>query len=225
MEHETITIELKKETAIMLIWLASGVFLVVVAFFLPGNSPDLWEPLAASGVMGIAYIATLVIYCTRPPVSARRRWTTIGITILTLLAAGMGWVGQKEQSQWERETILSIREMIGRGVLFHYVTVIFKEPYDAFHSQKGPVKQSLGQMFRSRYPGVVAGQNMHKPEWKADSSQIILGEVSEHGIGLVVVDPISRGRDPMFRNIGGRTGKLQERYTLTEGGLIHESEN
>lgn len=225
MERETITIELNKETVIMLVWLAAGLFLVVVAFFLPGNSTDLWEPLVFSGVVGGIYIAALVIYCTRPPVSALMRWTTIGTTILTLLAAGMGWVGQKEQSQWQREKLISVREMIGRGVLFHYVTVIFKEPFEAFHLQKGPVKHSLSEIFWKRYPESKVGINMHRATSESDSLQIILTDVRDDHIVLVGWDPYGRGKNKEFTNLGGGKGKLQERYTLTEGGLLHESEN
>ncbi len=225
MEHETITIEIKKETALMIVWLAAGVFLVVVAFFLPGNSTELWEPLAASGVVGALYLAALVWYCTRPPVSARRRWTTIGITVLTLLAAGMGWLVQKERGQWQRETVLSIRESTGRLVLFDYVRSILREPYETFHSQRGPVRRSLGEVFQMRYKEERVGTNLHKATWKGDSLQIILTDLRDDRIVLVGWDPHARGKSPEFDNLGGQKGKLQVRFTLTEGGLNHEAEN
>lgn len=225
MERETITIELKKETAIMLVWLAAGVLLVVAAFFLPGNSTDLWEPLAASGVVGAAYIIALVVYCTRPPVTSLRRWTTIGTTVLTLLAAGIGWAGQKERGQWQREAILSIRANTGRMVLFDDVVNILREPYETFHSQQGPVRRSLGEVFRMRHKEGRVGTNMHKARWERDSLQIILADLRDDRIVLVVWDPHARGKSAEFDNLGGQRGKIQERFTLTEGGLNHEAEN
>lgn len=225
MENETITIELKRETAVLLVWLATGMFLVVVAFFLPGNSTDLWEPLAFSGVTGGIYIAALVIYCTRPPVSAPRRWATIGITILTLLAAGMGWAGQKERSQWQRETLLSIRTVIGGGIAFHATTDILRKPFEEFHAQQGRVRKSLGETFLARYSKSKVGANIYTSESQGDSLQVILERVDDQKVVLVVLDPIARGRDPMFRNIDGRLGKLQQRFFLREKGLTYESEN
>lgn len=225
MEHETITIELKKETAIMIVWLAAGVFLVVVAFFLPGNSTDLWEPLLFSGVAGGLYITALVIYCTRPPISFRRRWITIGMTALTAAAAVVGWAGQKEMSQWQRETLLSIRTVIGGGIAFHATTDILRKPFEEFHAQQGRVRKSLGETFLARYSKSKVGANIYTSESQGDSLQVILERVDDQKVVLVVLDPIARGRDPMFRNIDGRLGKLQQRFFLREKGLTYESEN
>ena len=225
MEHETITIELKKETAIMLVWLATGVFLVVVAFFLPGNSTDLWEPLSAAGLVGAAYLAALVIYSTRPPVSAPRRWTTIGITILTFVAAATGWVGQKDRGQWQRESILSIRAQTSRAVLFDDMVRILKEPYETFHSQRGPVRRSLGEVFQMKHRKERVGTNIHTARWGLDSLQIVLTDLRDDQIVLVVLDPHARGNSAEFTNLGGQRGKVQERFTLAEGGLTHEVEN
>ncbi|MBI3110772.1 MAG: hypothetical protein HYZ01_04275 [Ignavibacteriales bacterium] len=225
MENETITIELKRETAVLLVWLATGMFLVVVAFFLPGNSTDLWEPLAASGVAGAAYIGALVVYCTRPAVSTLRRWTTIGITAITLLAAGMGWAGQKERGQWQRESILSIRAQTSRAVLFDDMVHILKEPYEMFYSQRGPVRRSLGELFQMKYGEGRVGTNIFAARSKWDGLQVILTDLRDDRIVLVAWDSYSRGKSAEFTNLGGQRGKIQERFTLTEGGLSHEVEN
>lgn len=225
MENETITIEFKRETAIMIVWLAAGAFLVVVAFFLPGNSTDLWEPLAASGVVGALYLAALVWYCTRPPVSARRRWTTIGITILTFVAAAIGWVGQKERGQWQREISISLGAQTRRAVLFDDVVRILKEPYETVHSQRGPVRHSLGELFQMKYGKGRVGTNIFTARSKWDGLQVILTDLRDDRIVLVAWDSYARGKSAEFTNLGGQRGKIQERFTLTEGGLNHEAEN
>ena len=225
MENETITIELKRETAVMLVWLATGMCLVVVAFFLPGNSTDLWEPLLFSGVAGGLYLAALVIYCTRPPVSAQRRWTTIGITVLTLMAAGMGWAGQKERGEWQRETVGSFGTQTRRAVLFDDMVRILKEPYEMFYSQRGPARRSLGEVFQMKYGEGRVGTNIFTARSKWDGLQVILTDLRDDRIVLVAWDSYSRGKSAEFTNLGGQRGKIQERFTLTEGGLIHEAEN
>ena len=225
MEHETVTIEIKKATALVIVWLAAGVFLVVVAFFLPGNSTGLWGPLAASGVVGALYLAALVWYCTRPPVSVRRRWITIGITVITLMAAGMGWAVQKERGEWQRETQLSLGTQTRRAVLFDDVVRILKEPYETFHFQRGQVRRSLGEVFQKKYGKERVGTNIFTARSKWDSLQVILTDLRDDRIVLVVWDPHARGNSAEFTNLGGQRGKVQERFTLAEGGLNHEAEN
>lgn len=225
MKHETITIEMKKETAVMMIWLAAGMLLVLSAFFLFGESNSLWEPLMGAGIAGGVYLTTLVVYCTRPPISFRRRWITIGMTALTAAAAVVGWAGQKERSQWQRETLLSIRTVIGGGIAFHATTDILRKPFEEFHAQQGRVRKSLGETFLARYSKSKVGANIYTSESQGDSLQVILERVDDQKVVLVVLDPIARGRDPMFRNIDGRLGKLQQRFFLREKGLTYESEN
>lgn len=225
MEHETITIEMKKDTAVMIVWLAIGVFLLVSAFFLTGESTGLWKQLAFSGIAGGAYLVTLVVYCTRPPIPPRRRWITIGITVLAIAAAGVGWAGQMERSQWQREAILYIRATVGRGNMFNRATEIIKKPFLEFHSQESRVKKSLSEVFLSTFPASKAGINIHEVAWPGDSLQIIIERIHENEIVLIALDPIAKGRNPTFRNIDGRFGKVQERFILREKGLTHESEN
>ncbi|MBI3006119.1 MAG: hypothetical protein HYY49_11995 [Ignavibacteriales bacterium] len=209
----------------MFLWLIVGLVLVTIAFFLPGSPQDVWPNLNLAGIVAAIYILALIAYTLRSPFGKKAQAIVWIITLLTLPALGMFWTGMDTTSHWQHNKLLSIREMIGRGIIAAEVSDTLLSVLDEYHNQKGGKKTTLHQVFQRRYPRVMVGDNIHLPGYPGDSLRIFMSSLSDDAIMLDAQEMYVKGRDPAFKNFNGRTGMVQERYTLTAKGVHHESQN
>lgn len=225
MEKHTVTIEIKQEVSITLLWIVVGVLFVSLAFLLTPSSPELWPSLNAAGIAGALYLIVMLTYALRKPLEMRARvW--IGIAAIVVLALGaFTWVRMQDQTEWQAETMIRIRGVIGRGVMRHYMSGASLKTLGEFYQQRGSKKESLADVFRKQNSGVSVGANIHKPEWEGDKWQVIVTKLEPAAIELLSQETFVKGRDLQFKNHNGQLGMIQEKFILTEKGITYVSEN
>ena len=208
----------------MLLWLLGGILLVTVAYLLPGQSPELWPSLNAAGIAALAYLLALVAYIVRKPFSTRTRVTVWASVILAGASIGSWWTGMDYTSHWQKETLLKIRGVIGRGVLQASIPDTLLYTLRSYYQQPPNNRLSLGRVFKGRYPTIAEGRQFPQPDFDKDRL-LFATTISDSMIVLVGEDRIAAGRDTSFKNHDGQTGRIQTRGTLTVKGLTYESEN
>jgi len=225
MEKNTVTIEIKQEVSITLLWIVGGVILISLVFFLTPHAVDLWPSLNAAGIAGALYLIAMLTFALRKPLETTVRiW--IGIAAIVVLALGaFTWMRMQDQTEWQAETLMKIRGVIGRGVMLHDMRESALETLNAFYQQRGAKKESLADIFRIQNSGVTVGTNVHKPEWGGDQWQVIVTKLEPAIIELLSQETYVQGRDPQFKNHNGQVGMIQEKVILTEKGIAYASEN
>jgi hypothetical protein len=222
-DRYSITLTIKHETAVYLLFLAGGVLAVYFAFILQPRGPELWPSINAAGITSAVYLLLVLIYTLRRPVSRFVRILVAVSAAIGIAAIATAWTTMDMQSHWQRERLLEIRTVIGRGISYAFDSDSLLTVLERYHARGG---HNLPAAFHSVFPRAVVGSNLHRPQWETDTARVVLvTELTPTSVTLVSVDKVARGRSAGFVNIGGLTGKTQERYTLTEKGLQHVTDN
>jgi len=207
-------------------WLLVGITIVTIAFFLPGNSPELWPSMDTAGIIAVLYIAALIIYTLRHPFPVRTRIIAGICSIVVLGFIITTWITLENQSYWQRETLLSIRSEIGRNCILPEVPNDLIEVLELFHTQGKVKNTTLGQIFQKTHPHATVRSNIHQSHEPWDTSMVCtLTVLTDTQIIVVAQDRYARGRNPLFENTNGKKGTIQEKFILTAQGVSHESEN
>jgi hypothetical protein len=226
MEKDTVTIEIKQDVSITLLWIVCGVIVVSGVFLLTPTSPELWPALNTAGIAGAIYLLAMTAYALRRPLRTNLR-VGVGIAAVVILALGtFTWVRMQQETEWHAERLMKVRGTIGRGVMRYDImsTTGIGTLYE-FYQQQGTQKESLADVFRRKYEGAAPGLNIHKPEWDGDVRQVIIARLEPDLIELVAQETYVKGRDPLFKNYNGQFGMMQEKGTLTKKGIVYVSEN
>jgi hypothetical protein len=226
MEKDTVTIEIKQDVSITLLWIVCGVIAVSGVFLLTPTSPELWPALNAAGIAGALYLLAMTAYALRRPLRTNLR-VGVGLAAIVILVLGAyTWMRMQQETEFHAETLMKVRGTIGRGVMRYDImsTTAISTLYE-FYQQHGAKKESLADVFRRKYEGASPGLNIHKPEWDGDVRQVIVARLEPDLIELVAQETYVRGRDPLFKNYNGQFGMMQEKGTLTEKGIVYVSEN
>lgn len=207
------------------IWLVAGILLVSLSFFIPSHETNPWPSLYAAGLAAGAYVLALVTFTTRKPFPLKARIIAWIVAIVFLGSAAMVSASLEKTTFWQRGQLLKILSAIQRGILFNEQQTPLVRTLDRYHAQPSPKKKSLKTIFRELFPNAAVGLNIHKPEYDGDNLQVFLAALSDQRVILVGQPMYGSGRDPEFKNYNGQKGLVQERMTLTEKGVVHESEN
>jgi hypothetical protein len=225
MEKTTITIEIKQEVSLLLLWLAGGIIFVSIAFFIPAQTTDLWPQFYAAGIAATVYVIVLLLYAVRKPVSMKARVIATACFLLTLGAIIFSSIQMDKQSHWQADKILQIRGTIGRGVMMNKMPPPLFKTLKAFHEQGSIKKETIGQIFQRLNDNASAGSNITKPIYEGDSLKVFIKTLEPDRVELVSQETYVKGKNPQFDNYNGQKGMIQEKCILTARGITYESEN
>ncbi|MGB2869119.1 MAG: hypothetical protein WBD36_11755 [Bacteroidota bacterium] len=209
----------------MVLWLLGGIVVVTVAFFLPGQYAELWSQINSAGLAGALYVLALVAYTTRTPFPKKQRVVAWICTAVLGGAIVVWWTGMDSTSHWQRDRLHEIRVVTSRGVIQGVVPRTLIQSLELYHKQGSKKKETLGQIFRKLNPQALPGSNIHVATFPNDSLSVVVQVLENDRVTLVAHEAYVPGRKAEFINIDGRLGRVQERFTLTEKGVSHESEN
>ena len=225
MEKDSITIEMKQEVSITLLWIVAGVIVISAAFFLAPRSTELWPALDAAGIAAVAYLVALITYVLRDPIPLRTKLVVGILTVLVISCTAFTWVRMNERAHWQADLLMKIRTLIGREMRINEMSKPLLKVLDVYHQQGKNKTLTLSDDFRKLHAGAVAGSNIYEEKGGFDIMTVIVEILEPNRIVLVSQETYVKGRDPNFKNYDGRTGMVQEKYILTERGLTHVSEN
>lgn len=209
----------------IVLWLVAGIVAVTIAFFLPGNSPELWPGLNAAAIPLIVYLLALPIYTLRTPITFKAR-IIVWVAVLLVGAADFwSWTGMDRQSHWQHDQLLRINQVIVRGIMQAQIPDPLLKTLETYHRQGAKKKESLAKVFQRLNDGATVGTDIHKPDFPSDNLRYVVQSLSDNQIVITGLHAFCAGRKPDFKNYSGRTGLVQEKYMLTEKGVTYESEN
>ena len=210
---------------IILAWLLAGIVAVALAFFLPANAVDPWDPLNTAGIVAGAYILALATYSLRPPLSRRMR---IGAWIAVIVVGGsvlLAWRGYDDQSHYQAVTLSKIKTVISRSIIANELSEPLIKTLEQYYSQSARNKKSLGTVFRDHHQGVTEGWDIHEKYAASDRLSVIVTSLKDNEVVLVAEDGYVKGDNPEFKNRSGNKGMMQEWARLTERGISYERQN
>jgi hypothetical protein len=225
MEKSTITIEIKQEVSILLLWIVGGIIFVSIAFLIPPSSMELWPQFYAAGVAAIVYLIALLSYAVRKPVSIKARIIAIACFVIALGALTFSSIQQDKQSHWQTDKLMQARSVIGRGIMLVKIPSPLLGTLQAFHQQGSTKKENLAQVFQRLNDNVSVGSNIYKPEYEGDVFKIFVQSLEPDRVELVSQETYVKGRNSQFKNYNGQKGMIQEKCILTAKGIKYESEN
>jgi hypothetical protein len=225
MDEKKITIEIRQEVAVMLVFIVAGVTFVYAAFTIPLRSYELWPALNAGGIAAGIYLLALLVYVLRKPLSSKHRILAGLIGLVAMIAVVFTWVRTEQESRWQTNKILEIRGVIGRGIYAAYIPQYLLTTLDEFHHQNRSKRENLKEVFSRLHGSARVGANMYVLTYPYNKTQVFVKTLDPDRIVLVGQETYAKGRSPEFKNYDGRVGLIQEQYTLTEKGMTHESEN
>ena len=225
MEKESITIEIKQEVSITLLWIAAGVILVSATFFLTPQTTELWPAINTAGIAATLYFVALMAYVLRKPLAAKWRMIFGVISIVVIGCGAYRWMGMQEETHWQVDLLMKIRAVIGRGISISEMPPMLLKTLDLYYRQDTKGAKTLAELFKQLHPGATVGTNIHKAEGEWDKTTVMVETLEPYRIVLLSQETFVPGRDSSFKNYNGQTGMLQERFILTKKGLTHVSEN
>jgi hypothetical protein len=225
MEEETITIEIRQEVAVMLVFLVVGIVLVCAAYSIPGKTAELWPALSAGGIASATYLIALLVFILRKPLGWKVRLLTVLASVIVLGTTAYSWILMENYGMWRKERLLEVRGLIGSGIRETKSSDCLLRTLDAYYRQGEHRRESLAEIFKNQNNGAVIGSNVHPAEYAGDEIRIFVEQLETDRIVLISQETFIKGMNPEFKNYDGKTGMVQDAYVLTAKGLEHESQN
>jgi len=225
MTQDERNIEIRREWSPILGWMATGVLVVVVVFFLFLEPYDLWPAVNASGIASAVFLIVLIIAVTRPPVQRYTRWIVLATALVVLFMHWYSWIEQQEQSKWQRSQLMRIHSYISGAIATTAMGDSLLLCLRDYCAQSDVPRQSMGEVFLARFPFAREGGSFYTPLHPDDSLQVHVLVLKPDSIQLAGRISYARGRNPNFIAYDGRVGVMEHRVTLTAGGLRHEFTN
>ncbi|MFH0991417.1 MAG: hypothetical protein V1799_15525 [bacterium] len=233
MEPETITIEINRETAQILSWLVVGVVLVSIAFFIPPESTELWPGLNLAMQVAAIYLLILLTYILREPIRKLHRSVMWLIFLFVLGATFYLSYRFEEKSKWHGQQLHRILGVIKDGIRTAEAPKILLNTLEAYHRKQMKQQKNLAETFKTLYPKAEVGGNLFISDYfpgyfwghNENPLRIFLHSLEPGTIVLIAMDKFQEGKDPLFKNYDGKSGRSQCRYTLTEKGITYVTEN
>jgi hypothetical protein len=207
-------------------WLIVAVVVVCAAF--SGTfiyTGDIWTAAFAGGIPALLYMTGLAMQAAWTPASRGRRIAVVIVAIVALTGVSAQFTVMCSRTRWQCSQLMTIRRSIDRGILMSTLFDHASPAFVTYQQQRPARKRTIAEVFKASWDG---------RDWRAD--QVFLESAPESlngyacigGRGDVVLTGVSnltRGADPNFQNINGRTGFVQSRLHLTAEGMDYENEN
>ncbi|MEK6649962.1 MAG: hypothetical protein AABY75_03230 [Bacteroidota bacterium] len=226
MAGTTVTIEIRKETAILLLQIAAGLLLIGGTFLLTYEPMNYWKAVSMTGAVAGLFVGALAGAAVAPPVRWSHRIIVLGVVGVLAGFLSFGWRTIQETTSWQRGLLLHIRGVIGRGVLLTGSPVNLGPVLDRYYALPEQQRTSVGKVFSVVYPDHGQGSKIRSLNGENDTSTVwIVTEFSDSAVTIVGVDAVGRGWDPDFVSIDGRRGAIQLRSRLTARGIDYATDN
>jgi hypothetical protein len=209
----------------IIFWLLGGIVVVSVAFFIPGTSTELWPNINAAGIATFLYVVALTAYAFRPPLPQLNRAIGWFAVLGTSVWIGIGWRGMDETTHWQHDRLLSVKEVITRGMILAELPAPFLKTLEAYHNQQEKNKLTIGQLFRQQFPALTVGGNFRDTSFTSDKIVFSVQSISDHDVFVIGFGGHCKGREAQFTNFNGQHGIVQLEGILTEKGFSYDWQN
>ena len=212
------------------IWFVAGCLAVAVPFYLYHDPFDLWPSIYAAGFGGTVYLFALLYYLYKTKITMKMKLLVGSLVGIFLVASAVSWGTLDAMSRYQQKLLAKIRVVIGEGILVgEDVTVRGIPVYAAYHRQQGK-KKGIGTLFREIHKKHIR-QNMSGEEMFVDdlsmngANKTYVNFYGDTSVVLVSIDTVALGREKLFVNANGDTGRLQTITNISARGVDYERNN
>lgn len=218
----------------MFLWMAGGIILVVLAYFIPAQEGSIWPSVIAGGIASLVYLIVLYFYGMKKIDSCgtRKLVTTVLVllVIFSIASASFSYVGTKRQTALLPE----IRNTIEMGIAENYVKKHLLATMRAFYTgDRFDENADLDTIFRTKYDSLITeenlllynGQDTYKDKEEDLPIKIFVKNIDPESVILVAESGYMKGENPEFENYSGATGYFQTKGILTKEGIRYERAN
>lgn len=207
------------------IWFVAGCLAVAVPFYLFHDPFDLWPSLYAAAVGGTIYLIAFLYYVSKTEIKMNYKMLTGSLIAVFLITNGVYWGTSDAMSTYQRNLLSKIRLVIGEGILVSEdVTERGMPVYAAYHTQKGK-KKGVVTLFKEMHGSKMKDDMFPGPYAEYDATRRFVHFYGDTAVVLVSVDTVARGREELFVNANGNTGRLQTTTRITARGVDYERTN
>jgi len=216
-----------------LIWLAGGLLITTIAFFIPEQTGSLWPSIILSGSTAILYLIFFAwFWIGEVNLSSKRQligWTLAVLIGFSISSAGVSYQSTERQVEFLDYIRLTIEKGIAEVHIKESLLKTLRDYQNLKEKESGP---SLGDLFHSNYDSLLKeeGQFLYDGTTKRGeeydkSMKIFLTHSSADSVVLVAESFHLEGRDSTYKNLSGAAGRLQTQGVLTEKGVRYERVN
>ena len=206
-------------TVIAFCLVTAGAF--IAAF---SQAHDTWVAVNVASLVAAAGLIVVTVMIVRRPMSRRFRWiVSIGAAVL-ILGTAYNTVVMYRMSRWKYNTLHLIHKVIQHGVARWHLAEEGTRTLDAYYNDNQK-KVGLGDVYKrttefvSREKGIVSVDSLGQV-------RILAAAMNDSEVVLVALSTIRvDGEDPLFRNIDGQLGAVQDRVRITRKGMSYEFQN
>ncbi|MFH0989657.1 MAG: hypothetical protein V1799_06535 [bacterium] len=234
MEPESNPTAPNREGITILAWMIVGIVLVSIAYFIPADSQELWPNVNLALQIAGLYLLILLIYILQKPIRLLH-----GALMCLIVLVVMGFTffltyRFEDQTKWQAERLHKILGVIKEGIRTVEAPKILLKTLEAYHRKQMKQQKNLAETFKTLYPTAESGVNLFTKEYFPDyfwfertsnPLKIFVQSIEPGTIVLVAMDQFHEGKNSTFNNYDGQSGRVQVRYTLTEKGITHVTEN
>lgn len=207
------------------VWFVAGCIAVGVPFYLFDDPFDLWPSLYAAAVGGTVYLFAFLYYVSRTAITMKFKVLTGFLIALFLVTNSAYWGTSDAMSAYQRELLSKIRVAIGQGILVSEdVTERALPVYASYHTQKGK-KNGIVTLFKKMHGSKMKDEMFPGPYPEYDATKRFVQFYGDTAVVLVSIDTVARGREELFVNANGNTGRLQTTARITARGVDYERNN
>lgn len=208
---------------VMLIWILSGVIVVSAVYsFTPTVTP--WSALNAAGFVAGVYLIALLLFVARKPVRLLPRILAFVLALTAIGATAFTWIKSEHYLEDQRTYAKERSEITVRGMIFNTGSQNLLQTLRTSQKNSWTRSRTLDEIFRLRNPSAAEGKELRSTAIYR-SIVFYVETLKPDSIVLVATDITVPGRNPDFVAHGGRKGCIQDRFTLTRKGMVHESQN
>ncbi|MBI2427561.1 MAG: hypothetical protein HYV29_01945 [Ignavibacteriales bacterium] len=207
------------------IWFVAGCLAVAVPFYIFHDPFDLWSSLHAAGIGGTIYLFAFLYYLSKTEITMKFRILAGSLIGVFLVANGVYWSTADKMSAYQRALLSKIRLVIGEGILVSEdVTERGMPVFASYHKQTGK-KKGIVTLFKEMHGKKMKDDMFPGPYIETDPSKRFVYFYGDTAVVLVSVDTVARGREELFVNANGNTGRLQTTTRITARGVDYERNN
>jgi len=206
-------------TVIAFCLVTAGAFVAVFS-----ETHDTWTAVNVASLIAAAGLIAVTVIIVRRPVSRKFRWiVSIGAAVL-ILGTAYNTVIMYRMSRWQYSTLHLIHKVIQHGVARWHLADEGTRVLEAYYRDNRK-KLGLGDVYRRTTEFVDQEEGIVTVD-SGGQMKILAATMNDSEVVLVALSTIRvDGEDPLFRNIDGSLGAVQDRMRITRKGMSYEFQN
>lgn len=205
---------------------AAAVFFAM--YFAVGSLSDaVFGGLAVS----LLYIFILPLFASPETLSTLEKTMLVLASWILVAGSLLANLHYDKTAKWQKQSLLSTRAVIGSSIIHTKLTPKAVALFDAYNRQAGSGYASMSVAASRLFVPLEKTSNTIEKLFdtingkEVETGRISMSIASADSVVFTATDTVAFGLNPVFKNLGGNTGKIQSKISVTPNGIIYTIEN